>query len=58
MSIGMPDMNETSSNKMYRSDKTSFTGSVNRSIRLIPRGDNPNKKTLTYIPYILDVTVS
>jgi len=46
-----PNMNEVSSDEMYRSDKTSCTGSVDRFMRLIPRGDNPNKETLIYIPY-------
>ena len=34
-----------------RSNKTGCTSSVDRFMRLIPRGDNPNKKTLIHIPY-------
>jgi len=45
------NMKEASSNEMYISDKTSCTGLVNRFMRLIHRGDNPNKKALIYIPY-------
>ena len=43
---------ETSSDKMYISDKTSCTGSVDRFMRLKTREDNSNKETLIYIPYI------
>jgi len=47
----LPNMKEASSDGMYRSDKTNYTGSVDRFMRLIPRGDNPNKETLIYISY-------
>ena len=44
--------NETSSNVSNTSvDKTSYTSSDFGFMRLIHRGDNPNKKTLIYIPY-------
>jgi len=46
-----PNMKEASSGEMYISDKTSCTGSVDRLMRLISRGDNPNKEILIYIPY-------
>ena len=43
--------NETSNDGIIRCDKTSCTGSVDRFMRLIPRGDNLNKETLIYISY-------
>jgi len=45
------DMKEASSDEMYISDKTSYTGSVDKFMRLIPQRDNSNKKILIYIPY-------
>ena len=46
-----PNRNKVSNDGINRCDKTSCTGSVGRFMRLIPREDNPNKKTLIYIPY-------
>ena len=46
-----PEHERGTSNEIYRSDKTNCMGSVDRFMRLIPWGDNPNKKILIYISY-------
>ena len=47
-------MNESSNDVIYICDKASCTGSVDRFMRLIPRGDNPNKEpsSIYHIPHI------
>jgi len=47
-------MKEASSDEMYIRDKTSCMGSVDKFMRLISRGDNPNKETsfIYHIPHV------
>ena len=47
------NMKEASSNEMYRSDKTSCTGSIDKLMRLIPRGDNRSKDPHLYTIYLM-----
>ena len=49
-----PSMNEASNHVIYRYDKTSCTGSVDRFMRLILRGNNPNKEpsSIYHIPQV------
>jgi len=49
VSIHTEAWSEASSNVLYRYDKINCTTSVDRFMRLVCWGDNPNKKTPIYI---------